>query len=235
MLPIDLRDLKALIVDVDGTLYRQRPVRRVMLWRLLRAHAWRPALGIRTLRVLRAYRRAHEALRTMPAGTPDLADRQVQLACDWTGLSPAMVGACVTRWFEREPLDLVGRAVRDGVPECLQAARDRNVRLGVLSDYPAGEKLAAMGIAHFFDVTVSAQDDAVRELKPSPRGLEVVLQSLAVECHRALYVGDRPEVDAAAAARAGVPCVIIGRRTNAHADRWVGLSSYIELRDAITR
>jgi FMN phosphatase YigB (HAD superfamily) len=82
---------------------------------------------------------------------------------------------------------------------------------------------------------VSAQDPEVQRFKPNPRGLEVALRQLGVEKHQALYVGDRPEVDAATACSAGTACVIIGRLNVVHQSGWVELSGYRELKGAICR
>jgi len=210
--------LKAIVFDVDGTLYRQEPVRRAMLARLVRAHLDRPLAGLRTLRWLHAYRKAQERLRGEP-GEPtdggDLADRQVRLACEWTGAEPEALRSCVRRWMEQEPLTLLRPSLRDGLPALIAAATRRALRLGVCSDYPAAEKLAAMGIAGLFEVVVSAQDADVQRFKPHPRILEIALRRLGVPREEALYVGDRPEVDAEAARRAGVACAIIGPRRRA--------------------
>ena len=230
---LDPTAVRAIVFDVDGTLYRQGGVRRGMLLRLLRAHAGRPAEGVRTLRALRAYRRAQEHLRLAPEGDEALAaDGQVRLACEWTGLGPDVVGASEERWMEREPLDLVARATRAGLAEFLEACAARGLRLGVLSDYAPGPKLAARGVDRFFHVAVCAQDPDVRAFKPNPRGIEVALARLGVDRRHAIYVGDRPAVDAAAARRAGVPCVIIGRRDAVHPGGWTEVSGYRALRDA---
>jgi HAD superfamily hydrolase (TIGR01509 family) len=103
----------------------------------------------------------------------------------------------------------------------------------VLSDYPPAAKLAALGVDQYFDVAVCAQDAEVRAFKPSPRGIRVALARLGVEPREALYVGDRPEVDAAAAAAAGVPCVIVGRRDAARAGGWAEVSGYAALGRAL--
>ena len=232
---IDQGQLKALIFDVDGTLYRQGPVRRTMLGRLLREHVGNPMQGLLTLRVLRAYRKAQEVLRTPSSAYSDLAEEQLRLACKWTGVRLEVVRVYVDRWMEREPLEPVARSLCEGVRECLQVAVKREMRLGVFSDYPPAAKLTAMGVEHFFDVLVSAQDPEVQKFKPSPRGLEVALQRLGVERRQALYIGDRPEVDAAAARDAGVACVIIGRLNVVHRHGWIELAGYKELKDVICR
>ena len=203
------RRLKAIVFDVDGTLYRQEPVRRAMLGRLLKAHFNRPLVGLRALRWLRAYRRAQERLRGEPPASGDLAGRQVRLACAWTGADPADMTSCVRRWMEEEPLALLRPSLREGVATLLTAARRRGLRVAACSDYPAAEKLAAMGIGRLFDVVVTAQDPDVQRFKPDPRMLEVALARLGVSKQEALYVGDRPEVDAEAARRAGMACAIV--------------------------
>lgn len=235
-LPIDPAALRAIVFDVDGTLYRQGGVRRGMLVRLLRAHARRPAQGMRTMRALQAYRRAQEHMRRSSDGSGgdgDTAAGQLRLACIWSGLDPGELGRYVERWMHTEPLDLVARAARPGLADFLEKARRRGLRLGVLSDYPPAAKLAALGVDRYFDVAVCAQDADVRAFKPSPRGIRVALARMGVEPGEALYVGDRPEVDAAAAAAAGVPCAIVGRRDAARAGGWTEVSGYAALGRAI--
>jgi HAD superfamily hydrolase (TIGR01509 family) len=185
--------LKAIVFDLDGTLYRQEPLRRAMLVQLLRGHALRPLAGLRTMRLLGAYRRAQEHLRESAAGAAErlnVAEAQLQLACDWTRAEPDFARQC----------------------EFLRACQARDIRLGVLSDYPAAAKLEALALGEYFDVVVTAQSPDVGVFKPHPRGLLVTLERLSVRPSESLYVGDRAEVDAAAADAAGVPCVIVGKQ-----------------------
>lgn len=114
LLPINRSHLKAVIVDVDGTLYRQGSVRRGVLCQLLREHVRQPGRGLLTLRVLRAYRKAQETLRTMQSNYGDLAERQLGLACEWTGLDRGIAKLYITRWMEREPLRFMARSLYAG-------------------------------------------------------------------------------------------------------------------------
>jgi FMN phosphatase YigB (HAD superfamily) len=209
--PPPFRDKQAVIFDLDGTLYHQKPVRRAMLARLLRAHLLRPFEGYRTIRFLSAYRRAQEELRNESAA--DAANRQLLHACERARFDSALAPAIVGRWMEREPLDLLRIHRRAGLVEILQNLRDAGIRLALLSDYPATRKLEALGIAHLFEIVVSAQDPEVGAFKPSPLGLEVTLRRLGVQPGAALYVGDRPDVDSAAARAAGIDCAIFTSAT----------------------
>jgi phosphoglycolate phosphatase/putative hydrolase of the HAD superfamily len=226
--------LEAVIIDVDGTLYRQAPVHRAMIWRLARTYRTSPLRAITTLRVLRAYRQAQEALRDSNHRESDLATAQIRLASQWTRTAESVVEGCVARWMERAPLDLVRQARRNGVIEFLEAAKQSGLHLAVFSDYPAEAKLTAMGVAEFFDVVLCAQDPEVQQFKPGPLGIHIALRRLGVEAGRALYVGDRPDTDVEAAKRAGVSCVILGRRAPRFNHRpWLTLPSFEELRDVI--
>ena len=221
--------LQAILLDVDGTLYHQSPVRRTMGWRLARAYWMYPSRAMTTLRVLRAYRRAQEALRTSTEITPDLSATQLQLAARWTDTPEVWARECVSRWMHQEPLGLLRRARRDGVVEFLERARKDGVRLAAVSDYPAAAKLSAMEIGEFFEVVISAHDRTIGRFKPDPLGIEVALSRLGIDREKALYIGDRPDIDATAAERAGVACVILGRQAPAPGLRWIGLQGFRDL------
>jgi phosphoglycolate phosphatase/putative hydrolase of the HAD superfamily len=211
---LDPAGLKAVIFDLDGTLYLQDVLRRAMLVRLVRAHAMRPVAGVRTARILTAYRKAQEALRgsMTPGQAPvDLADVQLQRTCEVTRAQPGLVSECVSRWMEYEPLAVLRRCIRPGLVEFLRSCRTQGLRLAVFSDYPAEAKLDALGLGHFFDVVLSAQSPVVGVFKPHPKGLLVVAERLALEPSDCMYVGDRADVDGAAAAAAGMRCFILTR------------------------
>jgi FMN phosphatase YigB (HAD superfamily) len=225
--------LDAIVVDVDGTLYRQSPVRRAIVWRLVRSYWTNPGRALTTLRVLSAYRRAQEVLRACDASTPDLYMGQVKLAARWTDTAEALVQECVHRWMEQEPLSLLRPARRAGLLEFLDQARRDAIHLAVFSDYPAVAKLEALEVREFFAVILSAHDLDVGRFKPDPLGIDLAIERLGVERRHVLYIGDRPDVDAVAARRAGVACIILGRRASAPGHSWVGLSGFREVRRSL--
>ena len=61
---IERAGLKAIIFDVDGTLYTQAPLRRAMALRLMRHALAHPVAGSEAVRALRAFRQAQEHLRS---------------------------------------------------------------------------------------------------------------------------------------------------------------------------
>jgi HAD superfamily hydrolase (TIGR01549 family) len=234
---VDRVQLKAIIFDLDGTLYRQDTVRRTMVARLLRAYAARPLTALRTMRVLHAYRQAQELLRDATASWPattSLAEAQILLASKRAKVDRDVVAECVARWMEQEPLSLLARAIQPELSQFLGVCKSRGLRLGVLSDYPADAKVDALCLNGIFDVVLSAQSPGVDIFKPHPRGLKLVMKQLQVTAAECLYVGDRAEIDGAVAAAAGVPCVILTSRVQA-AERacWTPCAGYAELQQRL--
>ena len=219
--------IEAVVFDVDGTLYDQVGLRRAMLLRLIRAHAFHPLRGWKVARVIRAYRHAQEELRASTSDDP--ARRQATVTAGRTGVPTEDVERITRRWLQHEPLQVLARYRRADLVETLGELRASGVRLGIVSDYPADDKLTAMGIRQFFDVVVSAQDPDVGAFKPNPRGLQICLARLGVRAEHALYVGDRPETDAAAARSSEVGCVIIGSRRALVATDHVAITAFRQL------
>ena len=99
------------------------------------------------------------------------------------------------------------------VPDLLPSLR-RHYRLGLLSDgYAAAQrrKLAALDIAHHFDVIVFTDEWGRECWKPSPRGYQAALQQLTVAAHDAAYVGDNPLKDFAGARQIGMHTIWVRR------------------------
>src|SRR5215471_12715199 len=137
-------DLRAVIVDVDGTLYDLAAVRRWTALRLAGFTITEPALGWKTLRALRAFRNAQERLRQ--AGGESGARDQLSWAAKSSGCKADFIHACVTRWMEEEPLPAVRRARFEGVTEFFHWAAERELPIAVVSDYDPRKKLRALGL-----------------------------------------------------------------------------------------
>jgi putative hydrolase of the HAD superfamily len=212
--------LKAIIWDVDGTLYEQAPLRAAVLRTLAREYWRHPLEGWRVARTLVAYRDALERLRHAPAGEYSI-EAQIGLACTLAGRCSAEVKSCLAKWFEEVPLRLLPGYIRPGLKAVLENLRSRQIRLAVFSDYDAAKKLEALNLSGLFALHCCSGDPLVAALKPDPRGLNLVLDRLGVAPGDAMYVGDRPFVDAVAAQRAGMQAVVFGKANRRHASGWL--------------
>lgn len=221
-----LNNIQAIVFDVDGTLYPQRPLRMRIFLELVVQFAQKPVSQFRTLKVLRAYRRAHELARTNRSD--DTAQNlQLCIASELSGEHPDFVERSVREWFQLRPLRHLKAVLYPDLVALLRQARDHGIRLGVLSDYPAADKLSAMGIIDYFDAIVSSHDESVGYLKPHPRGLQTCLQQLSVQPGQSLYIGDRADVDLPCAARAHTQFVLFGKAPSDA--RCLTVSSYHQL------
>jgi len=83
-----------------------------------------------------------------------------------TGGSREQAAKAIAYWMEAAPLQILARCLRPGIVELLESARNKGIRMGLLSDYPARRKLLAMGLDSYFSVVLSAQDCRIGEFKP---------------------------------------------------------------------
>lgn len=190
---------KAWLVDLDGTLYPPTPLKLVMGAELL-------LTGLGDLPTIREFRRQHEGLRESLENSSD-APFEVQLRNTARALNkpPEEVRRVVVRWMVRRPGKWLAVFKRKGLLEELRAFRTKGGRSALVSDYPAREKLQAMGVAHLFDAVVAnGEPGGPTRLKPSPEGYLKAAELIGVAPCDCVVVGDREEVDGEAARRAGM-------------------------------
>jgi phosphoglycolate phosphatase/putative hydrolase of the HAD superfamily len=223
-----MRKVRAVLFDLDGTLYDAGRLRRIMAARMLAALLRSPADGIAAIRAIAGYRRAHERLRGATTPSDDLAAAQLALAADLAGMPARAIQAHLDRWFEREALAILPELGSAETRPMLQRLRDRGLQLAVVSDYPAVEKLHALGLEDCFDTVVSAQDAGIQRLKPDPTGLRAALARFELAPGEAIYVGDRLDVDGACARAAGVEFVLLARLGLGGATRCISRLSDLE-------
>jgi HAD superfamily hydrolase (TIGR01509 family) len=224
--------IRAVLFDLDGTLYHQRPMRALMGLELAALAVSRPLQAPVSWRVLAEFRRAQEALRGREAIRGGAAE-QVGLTARRTGVPTDRVEALVVEWMQERPLKYLPRCRADGVLPLLDFLVRRGIRVGVFSDYPPELKLDALGIGGRFSVVLCSTDAEVGMFKPHPRGFLVAAARWQLDPSEVLVVGDRPDTDAAGAAAAGMPCVIVGNRYRQSSSDFLSLPSLERLRDVL--
>jgi HAD superfamily hydrolase (TIGR01509 family) len=198
---------KAWLVDLDGTLYRSRPVQLAMALELL-------LFGWGAIKTLRTFRHAHEELRGVAADAASLAlspfQRQLNHAAKKLARSPEDVERTVRDWMFRRPLKWVARSKRAQLLQSLAQFHDGGGKTALVSDYPATGKLQALGAASLFDLVVSnGEPGGPSKLKPDPEGYLSAAERLGVPPEACLVIGDRDDADGAAARAAGMAVHII--------------------------
>ncbi|MFK0162473.1 HAD family hydrolase [Rhizobium sp. NPDC090279] len=214
---IDWSRINLVVFDVDGTLYRQRPVRLHMARDLVQFSLREGRLDV--IRVLRAFRRIREEL--AEAEIENFEAVLLERTAMAGGCSVGRVVSIVEEWIEKRPLTYVAAARYAGLNEVLAGIRRAGKRIGILSDYAPAAKLRVLDISP--DFAVSAEDDAVHLLKPHPRGLDTIMSLAGVTASATCMIGDRKERDGLAARRAGAACLIRAPRETAG---WLSFKDY---------
>ncbi len=198
---------RAVVFDVDGTLYETGRLRRRMAAQLAAHCLGRPRdLGLP--RILYWFRRCREELAEEEAlGVSRL---QYERPSARLGVPPRRVEAVVRDWMLERPLPHLAACRRPGAQRLFALLRAAGRPIGVLSDYPVEAKLAALGLAA--DAAVSTVDPAVDRLKPHPAGLELLLERLGTSAAQTVVIGDRDDRDGECARRCGCSFLILGKR-----------------------
>jgi len=101
--------LRAALFDLDGTLYDQSSLRAAILLKLSIYVAGHPLSGWQTIRILRSYRKAQEWMRYQDQEFGDLAEAQLNLACQWSGADSRCVRKCIREWMGERPTQILMR------------------------------------------------------------------------------------------------------------------------------
>ncbi|HET8727427.1 MAG TPA: HAD-IA family hydrolase, partial [Alphaproteobacteria bacterium] len=202
-LALDRAGVRAVIFDVDGTLYDQRALRRRMGAALLRRCLADPK-EVGTVRILKAFREMREVLAEEEA--EGVAVEQYARPARRLGVPVERVQGAVETWINEHPLAHLPACRFEGLDRLFEGLRRSGRPIAVLSDYPSQAKLAALGLAA--DLHVSALDPDVDRLKPHPKGLLCAVARLGLRPEDCLLIGDRDERDGECARRAGVPYLL---------------------------
>jgi FMN phosphatase YigB (HAD superfamily) len=226
------RRVRAVLFDLDGTLYRQKRMRTLMALELAASVLKRPLRAPVAWWVLSEFRKAQERLRGAETNRGAAID-QLELTARRTGMPVDRVEAIVTEWMVERPLRHLPRCRAEGLTQLLDFLISRRIPVGVFSDYPPQRKLEALGVAGRFSVVLCSADPEIGRFKPHPRGFLLASSRWQLDPSEVLVVGDRIDADAAGAAAAGMPCVIIGRPTPRESGEFVSFVSLERLRDAL--
>jgi phosphoglycolate phosphatase/putative hydrolase of the HAD superfamily len=201
------RSYDAWLVDLDGTLYWQRPVRWLMAAELL-------LFAPHRIRAVQCFRREQERIRRHPpTGESPCCPYQSQLsqAATVLGCPPGQLTEIVRYWMEERPGKWLRLFRRRGLVSEIEAFRAAGGKTAVVSDYPASCKLASMRVESLFDAVVACgEPGGPRALKPDPAGYLQAAALVEVPASRCLVIGDRDVADGEAARRAGMDFRLIG-------------------------
>jgi FMN phosphatase YigB (HAD superfamily) len=199
--------IKAVIFDMDGTLYDQRKLRRKIVWEMLGFVIAHPT-GLTDLKIVWDFRKTRH--KNVSLIDSDIEERQFEWGAKASKTSVDKVRQVIQEWMFTKPLSHLSTCCFPGTRDLFSKLKEKRIPIGIFSDYPAKDKLQALGLE--VDVMVSATDAEVDRLKPDPKGLIVAASKLNTPVKECLFIGDRDDKDGECARRAGMPYLILNRK-----------------------
>ena len=190
---------KAWVLDFDGTLFYQLPVRIFMAaWLLLyylpRPHRWKE------LFMLREYRRLRENL--FASDSEDFYQRQLENLSQRYNMSVQEILYVVQTWMIEKPQIFIKTFQRKKLIAAIKSAQLRGMTIVIYSDNPVAEKIKALDFTP--DYAFWSDDDLIKCMKPNAAGLKNIIGLLKLNREEILYIGDRDDRDGVCAKNVGV-------------------------------
>ena len=220
--------IKALCLDIDGTLYPKR----MLTLRMIRAVFPSLLLGLRFNGVRQAYRVVQELEETDPANRDGLLTRQANLMLERYGhpvteASTARMRESIdAQFYDAWKQSFLSIKAYAHMREALLMAKDEGLQIVVFSDFPVEKKLETLGIADLVDVALSSEDSGY--LKPSANAFSYLLDHVEAPPSEVLYVGDSYSKDCQGAKRSGMLSALITSSKRGYPDADLVISSWKE-------
>lgn len=191
---------KALILDLDGTLYFQFGVQCIMGCWMLLYHLfffWK----FKDFLAIMYYRKLREK------DIKDVVDNQYILVAEKFKTNSKHIEEIVQTWLFNKPLKVLSIFKDKKLSKIIAKCKENGLKIIIYSDYPTKEKLSALNI--LYDETYDSTCPEIRTLKPDSKGLQYILKSNSLNKDDVLYVGDRDSKDGECARRCNVDYIIL--------------------------
>lgn len=191
--------IRAVIFDVDGTLYSLRKMRFFMAVNLFVSLIFKPWRWNEIV-LLWIFRRNRELLARH--SVKSISIKEYELSFLGRRINSEYSKQIVKKWMYDQPLRYLRICAYKGVVQWIHSLSGSGVKVAYFSDYPPLEKIKKLGLP--CDYFVSSSDNEVDSLKPNPRGLLELASRMDVPLSDCLSVGDSKQKDEAAAKKIGM-------------------------------
>lgn len=197
---MDFNKYDLYVFDVDGTLYYQNKLRLIMGKRLLMYYLLHP-LKFKDLIIIKNFR----SLRENAKDTNGLFD----ITAKKCNVSVSRVEDVIKKWIYENPIDALIASKDSTLLAIIDKLKANGKTVAIWSDYEADDKLKALQLST--DYVYTAEQERVGELKPSPKGLNLIMSDLNVPKDKTIMIGDRMVKDGEAAIKAGCDYLILSK------------------------
>ena len=206
-------DVDAVAFDIDGTLY---PNSRMYLNSAL--------FSVSRVRFLYHFRNVRKLIREVRP-LDDFRVVQAKLLADRMGVSEERARnrierAIYCRWQR------VFRSIRPYpyLSDLILRLKASGYALGVMSDFPVGDKLAHLKLPQVWDCVMSSEDTGY--LKPNPEPFLALASAMNTLPERVLYVGNNYKYDIIGASRVGMKTAHLAREPAAESAADITFDDY---------
>lgn len=195
-----LTQYRAAVFDLDGTLYFQKPFRIHMLKYLI-AYIIKHPSSIKDIFIIKEYRKVREKWEQYETqgnqADADLDTKQYTVVAQKKRTTVERVKAAVTFFMLEAPLCILPKYRDEELVKIIDELKKNGTKIIVYSDYPVLDKLKALNIDA--DMCFTSSDSQIGSMKPDPRGLQYILETLQYDAADLIMIGDRYEKDGLAA------------------------------------
>jgi len=222
-IPHNLTTFRLFIFDLDGTLYNQLKLRRKILLHLLLKLIFfqiRP-VDLIIIKVFRETRERHKGF-----SSQNLDEEQYQWCAELVKFPASYVRQIISKYMFSFPLKHMSKLRYPGVSELFLKLNGANKSVVVFSDYPANEKMLALGLKA--DRYFCSTDPEISQLKPSAKALQHICTEMNCNISETLLIGDRDDTDGESARLAGMAYLIIDPHGASKGNFFLNLGKKIE-------
>ncbi|WKC58063.1 HAD family hydrolase [Borrelia sp. P9F1] len=184
--------IKAVVFDLDGTLYPEIDMNLAMLPEFLG-----------NIRFFFAFKRVRKEIRVLqreksePSSRDKLMSMQIEMLAARLGFSTSRCEFLLNKIYYGEAFGSKFKRFKpySGVRDLIYSLKNRGVKLGVMSDFPIANRVSnLLGIKDgFWDILYSSEDTGY--LKPSKMAFLRIMYELGIQGKHILYVGNSYEYD----------------------------------------
>ncbi|MDY4611244.1 MAG: HAD family hydrolase [Sphaerochaetaceae bacterium] len=213
--------IKAILLDVDGTLYPKR----MLDLRMLRSMFPSLVVAAQYNRMRRRIRQVQEQEPTVPPTLEGFRRRQAEMILGSRCASASekdyvrIERRLECQFYDRWPRYFASIKPFPGMRAALAEAHSLGLRLGVLSDFPVADKLKTLGVEDLVEYACCAEESGY--LKPHSAPFMYILEHMGLSPREVLFIGDSYDKDIEGASRIGMHTCLLksgfggGRRTAA--------------------
>lgn len=204
---------KAICFDVDGTLYPEDTLHKLMAPFII----FHPALNKKYSVMRKTFRLYQDKFEQLGLAKASMFDKQVAMMAKAVNVSEQKAKKLVAKYYDILERTYKRLGTVKNSASTLKKLKEKGYKVGVFSDWPLYDKLKRLGVEQYVDYAASSDD--IGMLKPNFKCFEYLLYNLKVKPNETLYVGDSYSKDIVGAADAGMDAVLIGCNPSAQYDK----------------